>query len=70
MCSVEFQTVPLCSCIQGFSFCSIPLSPVAFHRIAAFFAAAAASERSAEGATSEQGAALVTSVTIALRSLL
>jgi hypothetical protein len=41
MCSVEFQTVPFCSRIQGFSFCSVPLSPVSFHHIAASIAAAA-----------------------------
>jgi hypothetical protein len=39
MCLVEFQTVPLCWCIHGFSFCSVPLSSVEFHRIAAIFAA-------------------------------
>jgi hypothetical protein len=41
MGSVEFQTVPLCSRIQGFSFCSVPLGPVSFHRIAAIIAASA-----------------------------
>ncbi len=42
MCSVEFQTVPLCARVQGFLFCSVPLSPVAFHCIAAIIAASAA----------------------------
>jgi hypothetical protein len=41
MCSIVFQTVPLCSHIQGFSFCSVPCSSVSFHRIAAIVAAIA-----------------------------
>jgi hypothetical protein len=39
MCSIVFQTVPLCSHIQGFSFCSVPSSSVSFHRTAAMIVA-------------------------------
>jgi hypothetical protein len=41
MRTVEFEAVPFCSHIQGFSFCSGPYRSVSFHRIAVILAAAA-----------------------------